>query len=233
MKTQLTEQLEVPAAARPARRLLAEEDDKTLVAAAENGCSEAFEILVHRHQRRILGSAQRLTRSRADAEDIVQQSFQKAFVYLGQFQGHSSFSTWLTRIAINEALMWLRKKSSAVEVPIEESGAEYGPTLSLDFPYSGPSPENSCFRQEQKEILAAAMNELSPRVRRAIELRELEELSTKEAARMVGVSVNAMKARVFHGRKKLRRVLESWMSRSDNLQPARAKTTCFKQITAL
>lgn len=223
----------MPAAANSGRRLRVEEDDRTLVAAAKNGRGEAFEVLVYRHQQKLLGSALRLTRNRADAEDIVQQSLQKAFTHLSQFQGNSSFSTWLTRIVINEALMWLRKKSSAVEVPIEQSSAEDGATLALDFPYSGPSPEDNCFRQEQKQILSAALNELTPRVRKAIELRELEQLSTKDAAQMAGVSVAAMKARLFHGRKKLQRVLERWMSRSENLRPSRSRTTCFTQPAAV
>jgi RNA polymerase sigma-70 factor (ECF subfamily) len=233
VERQLTENFSVPAAARSGQRLLAEEDDRALVAAAENGDNEAFDILVHRHQRRIFGAALRVTRNRADAEDVVQQSFQKAFTHLSQFQGNSSFSTWLTRIAINEALMWLRKKSSAVEVPIEQSSAENEGPSTLDFPYPGPSPEDSCFRQEQKEILSAALNELTPRVRKAIELRELEELSTKEAARMMGVTATAMKARVFHGRKKLQEVLERWASRSDNFRSDRNKATFLTQPAAL
>jgi RNA polymerase sigma-70 factor (ECF subfamily) len=154
-------------------------------------------------------------------------------MHLSQFHGNSSFSTWLTRIAINEALMLLRKKSSRAEVPIEHSSEENGATLVLDFPYSGPSPEDSYFRQEQQQILSAALNELTPRVRKAIELAKLEELSTKEAARMVGASVTAMKARVFQGRKKLQQILESWMSRSQNLRAARNKATCLTQPAVL
>jgi RNA polymerase sigma-70 factor (ECF subfamily) len=227
VETQFTDKLEIPGAARPPRRHLSEEDDRTLVAAAGNGRSEAFEILVHRHQPRILRSALRMTRNQADAEDIVQQSFQKAFIHLSQFQGHSSFSTWLTRIVINEALMLLRKKRYSVEVPIEQSSEGNGAALTFDFPYRGPSPEDSCFRQEQKRILSTALNELTPRVRKAIELAGLEELTTKEAARKVGVSVGAMKARVFQGRKKLKQVLESWMSPSDNLGLDRNKATCL------
>jgi RNA polymerase sigma-70 factor (ECF subfamily) len=214
MEPQLREKSQMPAVADPASLLLAEKDDRTLVSAAQHGHSEAFEILVHRHQHRILRSALRWTRNRADAEDIVQQSLQKAFVHLGQFQGHSSFCTWLTRIAINEALMWQRKKSSAAEVSIEPAIETNGITVALDFPSSGPSPEDSCFRSELKQILSAALNKLTPRARKAIELRELEELSTEEAARLLGVSVSAMKGRVFHGRKKLQEVLESWRPRT-------------------
>ena len=96
------------------------EDDMTLVVAAESGRNQAFDVLVGRYRRRILHVVLRFTRNRADAEDVVQQSFQKAFVQLRQFHGDSSFSTWMTRIAINEALMLLRRKRARPEVAIEE-----------------------------------------------------------------------------------------------------------------
>jgi RNA polymerase sigma factor (sigma-70 family) len=89
---------------------LSDKGDRTLVAAAKNENRQAFEILVERHARRAFFAARRITRTREDAEDIVQQSLQKAFIHLRQFEGKSSFSTWLTRIAINEALMMLRKR---------------------------------------------------------------------------------------------------------------------------
>src|SRR6202043_804969 len=79
--------------------------DKTLVAAAKRGDEKAFETLVRRHRPRILALARRYMRVREDAEDVVQQALQKAFIYLNSFEGKSSFSTWITRIAINEALM--------------------------------------------------------------------------------------------------------------------------------
>src|SRR6266851_5248507 len=88
---------------------LSDKGDMTLVAAAKNENRQAFEILVERHARRVFFTARRMTRTREDAEDVVQQSLQKAFVHLDQFEGKSSFSTWLTRIAINEALILLRK----------------------------------------------------------------------------------------------------------------------------
>lgn len=188
--------------------------DKALVVAAKNGDGQAFDILVRRYRSKMLRIAQRFTRNEADAEDIVQQSFQKAFVHLQQFEGHSTFSTWLTRIAINQALMFLRKKVSTAEVPlVEQSNVENGATLSVDFPDSRVNPEDSCARQEQKEILSAALNKLSPGMREAIRLREIEELSTKEAARVMGISTLAVKARVFHGRKKIAKSVQSWMSR--------------------
>lgn len=188
--------------------------DKALVVAAKNGDGHAFDILVRRYRSKMLRVAQRFTRNEADAEDIVQQSFQKAFVHLQQFEGNSTFSTWLTRIAINQALMLLRKRASIAEIPLgEQANAENGATLSLDFPDSRVNPEDSCARQEQKEILSAALNKLSPGMREAIQLREIEELSTKEAARVMGISTLAVKARVFHGRKKIAKSIQCWMAR--------------------
>ena len=93
---------EANATSSPANRLVAEED-ASLVAAAKARDTRAFELLVERHERKIFLTAQRITRNREDAEDVVQQSFQKAFINLKQFEGDSLFSTWLTRIAINEA----------------------------------------------------------------------------------------------------------------------------------
>jgi len=132
---------------------------------------------------------QRMTRNREDSEDVVQQSFQKAFVHLKDFQGESLFSTWLTRIAINEALMLLRRKRGSREVPMAESTTEDETALPMDVPDSGPNPEDSCLRREQERILSAAVNELTPGMREAIELRELGELSTGETAQVMGLSV--------------------------------------------
>ena len=187
-------------------RLVARED-AALVAGAKTGDARAFELLVQRHGGRIFSLAQRITRNREDAEDAVQQSFQKAFIHLKKFEGGSLFSTWLTRIAINEALMLLRRKRGSREVPIAESTTEGETALLLDIPDSGPNPEDSCLQREQERILSAAVSELTPGMRKAIELRELGELSTRETARVMGLSVGAVKARVFHGRRKLRETL--------------------------
>src|SRR5882724_4776398 len=107
--------------------------DMALVAAARSGSSHAFDVLVERHARRILCVAQRVTRSREDAEDVVQRSFQNAFVHLQQFEGKSSFSTWLTRIAINEALMWVRTNHRMRVASIDELKGEES-VLALQIP---------------------------------------------------------------------------------------------------
>jgi RNA polymerase sigma-70 factor (ECF subfamily) len=186
------------------------QQDAVLVAGAKAGDASAFELLVERHEGRIFSLAQRMTRNREDAEDVMQQSFQKAFIHLKKFEGDSLFSTWLTRIAINEALMLLRRKRGTREVPIESKTGEET-ALPLDIPDAGPNPEDSCLQREQERILTAAVNELTPGMREAIELRELRELSTGEAAKVMGLSVGAVKARVFHGRRKLRQTMKHYV----------------------
>jgi RNA polymerase sigma-70 factor (ECF subfamily) len=187
------------------------QEDAALVAGAKTGDARAFELLVQRHEGKIFALAQRMTRNREDAEDVVQQSFQKAFIHLKKFEGDSLFSTWLTRIAINEALMLLRRRRGTREVPIAESNTEDETALPLDIPDVGPNPEDRCLQREQERIVSAAVNELTPGMRKAIELRELGELSTGETAQVMGLSVGAVKSRVFHGRRKLRETLKLYV----------------------
>jgi RNA polymerase sigma-70 factor (ECF subfamily) len=221
--TKLVNKFHKRAAAIPPLRILADEDDAALLTAAETGCNEAFEVLVRRHRARIVRVAWQFTRNREDAEDITQQTFQKAFVHFRQFEGNSSLSTWLTRIAMNQALMWLRRKRASLEVPIEESRTSTDErALPMDFPDSGPSPEDSCLQRERNQILSAAINELRPGMRTAVRLREIGELSTEETAHVLGLSTEAVKGRVFHARKKLRKSLERYVSRENGLFAMRA-----------
>lgn len=190
--------------------------EEALVLAAKKGDDLAFEALFLRYRRRIMAIAARFARGKEDAEDIAQQSFQKAYSHLHTFKGNSSFSTWLTRIALNEARMLLRRTRARRLVSIDrdfnepDSGAVH-----LEIPDSAPNPETSCLQREQEQFLCAALRELRPRLRKAIELRELAELSTEETARHLGLSANAAKARVFHGRKKLREALRCLQSLCD------------------
>src|ERR1700756_472699 len=185
--------------------------DEVLVSAAKNGNQRAFEVLVERHQQRMLAFARRYTRVREDAEDVVQQTFQKAFIHLNKFQGKSSFSTWLTRIAINESLMLLRHGRALREVSVDDHSEAEGNAANLEMSDSSPDPEANYARRERVQILTAALGNLSPGLRRAIELRELAELSTEQTAEHMGLSVGAVKARIFHGRRKLRERLRHYM----------------------
>ena len=186
-------------------------EDATLVAAAKKGEAAAFATLVEQYERRIFSVALRMTRNREDAEDIVQQSFQKAFVHLNSFVGRSSFSTWLTRIAINEALMLLRKNRGLHEVLIDDLNGNEETATALEIPDSSPDPEAIYSRREWERMLSSAMNELPPGTRKAIQLRELDELSSRETARIVGISVSALKGRMFHGRRRLRERLKRYV----------------------
>jgi RNA polymerase sigma-70 factor, ECF subfamily len=185
--------------------------EQVLVVAAKNGDEQAFETLFKRHRQKILRVVLRYAHVREDAEDIVQQSFQKAFVYLHKFEGKSSFSTWLTRIAINESLMLLRHGRALREVSVDDHSEAGGNPASLEISDSNPDPEASYLRQERAQILSETLRDLRPGMRIAIELRELAELSTEETAQRMGVSVAAVKARLFHARKKLRERLSRYL----------------------
>jgi RNA polymerase sigma-70 factor (ECF subfamily) len=177
--------------------------DETLVAATKQGDAQAFEELVFRHRQRVLAVAQRITNNREDAEDVAQESFHKAFFHLGAFQGRSRFSSWLTRIAMNEAYMLLRRRRRVREVLLE--GPEDAPeSVSREFVDQCPSPEESCWRRERKELLTKAVNRLRPGIRKAILLRNFEERSVQETAQILGTSASAVKARLFYARRELR-----------------------------
>jgi len=184
--------------------------DETLVAAAKRGDEKAFETLVRRHRPRILALALRYTRVREDAEDVVQQALQKTFIYLNSFEEKSSFSTWVTRIAINEALMWLRRARALREVSIDDSSSDEETATRLVIADARPDPETRYLQQEGRQILSAAMGQLRPGTRTVLELRELLELSTRETARHMGLSVAAVKGRVFHARRSLRERLKRY-----------------------
>jgi RNA polymerase sigma-70 factor (ECF subfamily) len=181
--------------------------DRALVLAAKDGDEQAFEVLANRYQPKILALAMRYTRVRADAEDVVQQTFLKAFVHLHRFEGKSSFCTWLTRIAINEALMLLRRGHAPRQVALDDLSEDETAMHCLEIPDSRPDPEADYLKREGTDLLSAAIAKLTVRLRVAIELRELAELSTRETARRMGVSVAAVKTRIFHGRRKVRQTL--------------------------
>ncbi|HMD06330.1 MAG TPA: sigma-70 family RNA polymerase sigma factor, partial [Candidatus Acidoferrum sp.] len=182
------------------------DSDEMLVATAKRGDTQAFEALVLRHEQRVLAVAQRITNNREDAEDVAQESLHKAFVHLGDFQEKSRFSTWLTRIAMNEAFMLLRRRRGGIQV-LPDAPEDGTKSNSEAFVDQKPNPEESCWRRERTQLLTAAINRLRPRVRTAILLRDMEERSAAETAQILGTSIGAVKARVFHGRRKLRRTI--------------------------
>jgi RNA polymerase sigma-70 factor, ECF subfamily len=180
--------------------------DGMLVNAAKRGNAGALEELVVRHERRVFAVAQRIMNNREDAEDVVQETFHKLFLHLDSFQEKSRFSTWLTRIAMNEAFMLLRRRRG-VFVDLPESADESAPPASETFVDQRPNPEEACSQSERTQLLAEAINRLGPKVRTAILLRDIEERSVEETAQILGTTRSAVKARVFQGRRKLRRII--------------------------
>jgi len=179
------------------------DSDAALVAATKSGETHAFEKLVVRYERRVFAVAQRITNNREDAEDVVQESFHKAFIHLGDFQEKSRFSTWLIRIAMNEAFMLLRRRRGVLEV-LPESNDDGVESVSEAFVDQRPSPEESCWRRERTELLTEAINRLGPKILSIILLSDLQEHSLEETAQILGTSISAVKSRLFQGRRKLR-----------------------------
>jgi RNA polymerase sigma factor (sigma-70 family) len=179
--------------------------DARLVAAAKGGSCASFELLCAPHAARLLATALRITRNREDAEDAVQDSLMKAYARINDFRGASSFATWLTRIVINSALM-IRRKNPIGRYLCLDGAAENGEILlNLDFPHAAPDPEQTLVNQERERVLRKAISTLRPRVRAVLEVKQLQELSLKETAKVLNISVVAAKARLFHARVALRR----------------------------
>lgn len=181
----------------------ARESDLNLIAATRRGEGQAFEILFKRHQKRIFSVALGICRNREDAEDVVQQCFMKAFVHLEAFAGQSAFSTWLTRIAINEALMNLRKLRPQTAVlfnAVRNDGYRAAPFEIAD---SAAGVEERYAQLERAHILSTETNRLPPEMRRALQLT-LENRTIAETAEIMRVSVSTVKARLFRARRKLR-----------------------------
>ena len=177
-----------------------------LIAVAKGGHGSAFGILCERHAEMILRVTFRITRNREDAEDAVQDSFLSAFVHLASFDERSRFATWLTRIAINSALGQLRKKRGVREISMDEPSNTEETRPQLELPDRAPDPEENYRHRERQEIVSAAVGRLRPRSRKVVEVHQLGEFSMKETAQILGISMAAAKARMFHARAALRRM---------------------------
>jgi RNA polymerase sigma factor (sigma-70 family) len=173
--------------------------------------SAALDQLWRTHSPRLLQTAHRITRNREDAEDALQDAFLRAFVCFGSFDGRSSAVTWLTRIAINSALMILRKNKSSRELSFEPSAFGEGQEFAR-LTNSAPDPETRLVQSERHRMLRDAVQTLQPHRRQAIVLQKLEERSMKEAAELMGVSVSAAKARVHHAKAEMRAALAAKLS---------------------
>lgn len=173
----------------------------------------------------IFRTAYRITRNREDAEDAMQDAYLRAILHLQHFDGRSKFSTWLTRIAINSSLMILRKRRNARITSLNNA---------VDFEESkkfqrvqdlAPDVEKHCLQKERETALREEINTLRPSHRRVIELAHLDEWSLRDIAEVLGLSVSAVKARLFHARRKLR---NSRRLRPFLQQPAKKQARCLQ-----
>jgi RNA polymerase sigma-70 factor, ECF subfamily len=210
-----TPKLNPTAPRQPLPSTVVKDDEPILVAAAKSGDMNAFETLVSRYERKIFRLAQNITQNREDAEDVMQEAFLKAFEHLHEFEGNSRFYTWLVRIAVNQALMKLRKRRPN-QVSLDEdidTGEELMPREVEDW---GPSPIERYEQSELREILNGVISELDPSFRIVFQLRDIEDLSTEETAETLGLSVPAVKSRLLRARLKLRQKLNRYFRKGEN-----------------
>ena len=189
------------------------ENEATLLAEAREGKPEAFTELVNRYERNIYRLALNLTGNRADAEDVLQEAFLKAYSHLDQFQGNSRFYTWLVRIAVNEGLMKLRKRRSDKSTSLDEMGETEDDAVPRQLVAWEDTPEQRYAKTELQSILSEAVESLEPTFRTVFVLRDIEDFSTQETAELLSLSIPAVKSRLLRARLKLRQRLNKYFTR--------------------
>ncbi|HEV3374286.1 MAG TPA: sigma-70 family RNA polymerase sigma factor [Candidatus Acidoferrum sp.] len=177
--------------------------EEKLIRAGQRGDRQAVETLFRRYQRQLFQTALRVLGNAEDAEDALQDGLLSAYRNLGRFEGRSQFSTWLTRIVINAALMRRRSAKARPAVSLDETPREEELPASERFADDGPNPEQVFAGTELREMISANLEELSPLLRTAFLLREVEGYSTGEAAKKLGVTENTLKARLWRARHQL------------------------------
>ena len=182
-------------------------DESALVARAQGGDPRAFAELVEHYQRKIYRVAKNITQNNEDAEDVLQETFLKAYEHLPGFQGNSKFYTWIVRIAVNEALMKLRKRKGDRFVSLDEPLETGEEQVKREIAVWEDNPEQRYSRDEMQRILDEAVDDLKPDFRTVFVLRDIEELSTEETAEALGISVPAVKSRLLRARLALREKL--------------------------
>ena len=184
--------------------------DATTVALARDGDAEAFRSLVDRHGRAVYRLAHRMTGNAQDAEDVVQDTFLKAYRQLGRFESRANFSTWLHRIAVNCSIDLIRSRRH------QEAGHDAADLEALDGAHGSdervdPSPERLMLSSEVQERVGRAMETLTHMERAAFVLRHFEGQSIEEISRALGLKANAAKHSIFRAVRKMRLALEPFV----------------------
>jgi RNA polymerase sigma-70 factor (ECF subfamily) len=177
----------------------ASEPDEALIRRVCAGETACFEVLMRRHNQRIYRTVRAVLGDDADAEDVMQQAYISAYQHLDAFEGRARFSTWLTRIAINEAYARLRKRHRTEPASWDDEQA-----MADEPEATGPSPEQIAARQEMQALLERAVDTLSTPNRMAFVLRSIEGLSTAETAECLKISEEAVKTRLHRANEALR-----------------------------
>src|SRR3954464_5063767 len=185
-------------------------EELTLLQAAKRGDDSAFEELVRRYDRNVFRIAQHITQNREDAEDVVQDAFLKAYGNLHQFQEQSKFYTWLVRIAVNEALMKLRRRKPERTVSLDEDIKTEDDSVPREVADWSPNPEQMYNQAELREILDKTIHGLPATFRTVFVLRDVEGLSTEETAEALELSIPAVKSRLLRARLQLRERLNKY-----------------------
>lgn len=180
------------------------DEDAELVARSRQGDRAAFNELVNRNAQKVFRMARHMTRNDQDAEDVLQEAFLKAYSRLDQFQGDAKFSTWLTRIAVNESLMRLRKGRNKKTVSLDQELEIGDNAVQREVADDGEDPEESYGRTEMRAILETAIDSLTEGYRTVFVLRDVEGFSTEETAEMLDLSISAVKSRLLRARLQLR-----------------------------
>jgi len=188
-------------------------DDATLVAQTKEGDARAFNELVKRYEGKVFRLAQHVTQNREDAEDVLQETFLKAYEHLDQFRGDSKFYTWIVRIAVNQALMKLRRRKGDKAVSLDETIDTGEDNIVREIAAWDEDPEQRFSREELGEILDTAVDSLEPLYRSVFVLRDIEDLSTEETAEALNLSVPAVKSRLLRARMQLREKLTRYFKR--------------------
>jgi RNA polymerase sigma-70 factor (ECF subfamily) len=188
-------------------------DESQLVAQSREGDTTAFNELVRRYEGKIFRLAQHVTQNKEDAEDVLQETFLKAYEHLDQFKGDSKFYTWIVRIAVNQALMKLRRRKTDKSVSLDETIDTGEDTVTREIAAWDEDPEQRFSREELGSILDSAVQSLEPLYRSVFVLRDIEELSTEETAEALGLSIPAVKSRLLRARLQLRERLTRFFKR--------------------
>lgn len=193
------------------------QNETELVAQAQTGDAAAFTALVKQYDRHLYRLALNITRNPEDAKDVLQESLLKAYVNLGRFEGKSRFYTWLVRIAMNEALMKLRKTRGDKEVSLDEGReGDDGSFMPTEIEDWGENPEARYSQTELQQILGSAIDALTLPYRVVFQLRDVDGLSIEETAETLALSAAAVKSRLLRARLQLREALSPYFQKGHN-----------------